>query len=203
MASIGDQLCRMVPFVRLSVGIERDILCQTGGRARSTGVGAGGADLVDLAPLMTNFTRWRTAISRVGSPSNAARSASRPCSIADAIRMTPYSTFLFILGALEAAMRIRIVGPLFLLVCVSSVPAFAAPCDQLAAVALKDATVTSARLVSAGEFVPPTTTENATNRNAFKNLPAFCRVAATLRPSSDSDIKVEVWLPATGWNGKF
>ena len=34
-------------------------------------------------------------------------------------------------------------------------------------------------------------------------LPAFCRVAATLKPSSDSDIKVEVWLPASGWNGKL
>ena len=26
---------------------------------------------------------------------------------------------------------------------------------------------------------------------------------ATLRPSSDSDIKIEVWLPASGWNGKL
>jgi feruloyl esterase len=34
-------------------------------------------------------------------------------------------------------------------------------------------------------------------------LPAFCRIAATLTPSSDSDIKIEVWLPLTGWNGKF
>ena len=34
-------------------------------------------------------------------------------------------------------------------------------------------------------------------------MPAFCRVAATLRPTSDSDIKVEVWLPGSGWNGKF
>lgn len=33
--------------------------------------------------------------------------------------------------------------------------------------------------------------------------PAFCRVAATLRPTADSDIKVEVWLPLSGWNGKF
>src|SRR5262245_60563610 len=101
-------------------------------------------------------------------------------------------------------MRIRSVGPLFVLVGICSVPASGAPCDQLAALALKDATVTSARLVSTGEFVPPSATEgNAANRNAFKNLPAFCRVAATLKPSSDSDIKVEVWLPASGWNGKF
>ena len=35
-------------------------------------------------------------------------------------------------------------------------------------------------------------------------LPAFCRVAASLTPSSDSDIRIEVWLPDTGnWNGKF
>ncbi len=37
----------------------------------------------------------------------------------------------------------------------------------------------------------------------YKDLPAFCRVAATLKPTSDSDIKIEVWLPASGWNGKF
>ena len=30
----------------------------------------------------------------------------------------------------------------------------------------------------------------------FADLPAFCRVAATLKPSADSDIKIEVWLPA-------
>jgi feruloyl esterase len=37
----------------------------------------------------------------------------------------------------------------------------------------------------------------------YAALPAFCRVAATLNPSSDSDIKVEMWLPAAGWNGKL
>ena len=39
--------------------------------------------------------------------------------------------------------------------------------------------------------------------SAFSRLPAFCRVTATLTPSSDSDIKTEIWLPASGWNGKF
>lgn len=33
-------------------------------------------------------------------------------------------------------------------------------------------------------------------------VPVFCRVAATLRPSTDSDIKIEVWLPER-WNSKF
>ena len=36
-----------------------------------------------------------------------------------------------------------------------------------------------------------------------KDLPEYCRVTATLRPSADSDIKVEVWLPTNGWNGKL
>ena len=38
----------------------------------------------------------------------------------------------------------------------------------------------------------------------YANLPAFCRVAFTIKPSSaDSDIKIEIWMPATGWNNKF
>ena len=36
-----------------------------------------------------------------------------------------------------------------------------------------------------------------------RSLPAFCRVAATLKPTSDSNIRIEVWLPLSGWNGKF
>ena len=38
---------------------------------------------------------------------------------------------------------------------------------------------------------------------ALTDLPPFCRVTLTLTPSSDSDIKSEVWLPLAGWNGKF
>ncbi len=34
-------------------------------------------------------------------------------------------------------------------------------------------------------------------------LPAFCRVAGTIRPTDDSDIRFEVWMPLSGWNGKF
>ena len=49
------------------------------------------------------------------------------------------------------------------------------------------------------------------NPASLSNLPAFCRVTATLTPTSDSDIKIEVWLPApraegapgTAWNGKL
>ncbi len=40
-------------------------------------------------------------------------------------------------------------------------------------------------------------------RPQFTEIGAFCRVAATLKPSPTSDIRMEVWLPASGWNGKF
>jgi feruloyl esterase len=38
---------------------------------------------------------------------------------------------------------------------------------------------------------------------AFNALPSFCRVAATLKPSAASDIRMEAWLPIDGWNGHF
>jgi feruloyl esterase len=83
-----------------------------------------------------------------------------------------------------------------------AVPAFAASCDGLASLALPDMTVTSAQLVAAGAFAPPAGGRGDTS-SAYKDLPAFCRFSATLKPSSDSDIKIEVWLPASGWNHKY
>ena len=36
------------------------------------------------------------------------------------------------------------------------------------------------------------------------SLPAFCRVEGTARPTTDSDIRFEVWIPPVdAWNGKF
>ena len=34
-------------------------------------------------------------------------------------------------------------------------------------------------------------------------IPAFCRVAAVLKPTPDSYIRIEAWLPVSGWNGKM
>ena len=73
-------------------------------------------------------------------------------------------------------------------------PAATQSCTGLLQLALPNASVTSAEVAGAGTF---------TTSSAFPDLPAFCRVAATLRPSSDSEIKIEVWLPVAGWNGKF
>jgi Tannase and feruloyl esterase len=38
---------------------------------------------------------------------------------------------------------------------------------------------------------------------SFESLPAFCRFQGVIQPSSDSHIEFEVWLPMSGWNGKY
>jgi tannase/feruloyl esterase len=79
--------------------------------------------------------------------------------------------------------------------------AAAASCESLAGLKLHDTTITMAQSVAAGAFTVPAGGRGAAPR--FDDLPGFCRVAATLKPSSDSDIKMEIWLPASNWNGKF
>jgi feruloyl esterase len=58
-------------------------------------------------------------------------------------------------------------------------------------------------MVAAGAFPPPSGGRGPAAGVVYKSLPAFCRVAATLKPSSDSAIRIEVWMPAAGWNGKL
>src|SRR5262249_51082142 len=50
---------------------------------------------------------------------------------------------------------------------------------------------------------PPTPKSGSELALLYKSLPAFCRVVAEAKPTSDSDIKLEVWLPVSGWNGKL
>jgi feruloyl esterase len=76
-------------------------------------------------------------------------------------------------------------------------------CETLLKLTLENATITLAELVPAGAFKAPTGGNAAQNATRFAELPAFCRVAATVKPTTDSDIKVEVWMPASAWNGKF
>ena len=84
-------------------------------------------------------------------------------------------------------------------------PAVAATaCQNLASVALPNARIDSAHVIAAGAFTPPSGAgRGGAGGSAFARLPSFCRVMATLTPSSDSDIKTEIWLPASGWNGKY
>jgi feruloyl esterase len=78
----------------------------------------------------------------------------------------------------------------------------AAACERLAAsLKLPNTTVTAAKPIAAGRFTPPG--GGASAAQAAASLPAFCRVSLTIKPSSDSDIRSEIWLPMAGWNGKF
>jgi feruloyl esterase len=70
--------------------------------------------------------------------------------------------------------------------CMAGLPAFAASCEELKSLKLPDTTVTVALI-------------NAANGD----LPAYCQVFATLRPTADSDIKIQVWMPVAAWNGKY
>ena len=86
----------------------------------------------------------------------------------------------------------------------SASTAAAATCEGLVSLKLPQAAITSAQTVAPGSFAAPSTGREGGGRGAnFKDLPSFCRVAATLTPTADSDIKIEVWLPNSGWNGKF
>ena len=73
-----------------------------------------------------------------------------------------------------------------------AIAASARSCEEMRAVRVEGMTVTFAESVKAGA------------EPKYPKLPAFCRVAATLRPTSDSEIKIEVWMPeGTAWNGKY
>ena len=79
----------------------------------------------------------------------------------------------------------------------------AATCESLTSLAVPNTTVTLAQIVAPGTFTQPGRGGRAGAANPFAKLPSFCRVAVTLKPSAQSDIKAEVWLPASGWNGKL
>lgn len=90
----------------------------------------------------------------------------------------------------------------------------ASACAALSDLKLRDATVTLAHWTPAGTFNPrvavsaaAVSAANATAPSAAGpqlNVPEFCRVGATLTPSRDSEIRIEVWLPApASWNGRF
>lgn len=88
--------------------------------------------------------------------------------------------------------------------------AFAAPamaaCGDLAGMSIDGGRVTSAVVVEQGGFVAPPSPFGpppGVAASPFADVPAFCRVQLTLTPTDGSDIRSEVWLPLTGWNGKY
>jgi feruloyl esterase len=74
-------------------------------------------------------------------------------------------------------------------------------CESLHALQLPHTTITVAepgdvaKVIASAGLVGPVPPSNV--------LPPFCRVAATIAPTTDSEIKIELWMPASGWNGKL
>lgn len=69
----------------------------------------------------------------------------------------------------------------------------AAHCSQLVGKQFQGAQVNKAEFVAAGSKLAP---------YSDKMAAAFCRADATIAPSQNSQIKIQIWLP-TDWNGKF
>jgi Tannase and feruloyl esterase len=104
--------------------------------------------------------------------------------------------------------RLKFLLVLSLMTVLVPAPARAASCKSLSSLSLPKTTITLAQSVPGGGFELPSAVQPPRQRAAqesqlFKDLPPFCRVAATIRPTKDSDIKIEVWMPASGWNGKL
>jgi len=83
----------------------------------------------------------------------------------------------------------------------AATPAPGAPnCEAVANAALPEGEVTGVVPVPAGMF------ELTVRGNPvqYTDLPAFCRVSATLHPSPESNVNIELWLPAgEAWNGRY
>ncbi|HXY06647.1 MAG TPA: tannase/feruloyl esterase family alpha/beta hydrolase [Terriglobales bacterium] len=72
----------------------------------------------------------------------------------------------------------------------------AVSCESIASLKLPDTTIISTQSIAAGSFTP-------SGSDPIPNLPAFCRVEGTIKPTADSDIRFEVWMPSSRWNRKF
>ena len=87
-----------------------------------------------------------------------------------------------------------------------------AACEQMKALNLPGVTIVAAEVVEDGKYAQPDNGLARMMQSSGMNLAghvaegankAFCRVSAILAPSPDSVIHMEVWLPVSGWNGKY
>ena len=76
------------------------------------------------------------------------------------------------------------------------VTSLAVPCESLQALTLAETTILSATLVPEGPFTPPST---AGATATPLPMVAACRVVGRVHPA----VNFELWMPVSGWNGKF
>jgi hypothetical protein len=76
-------------------------------------------------------------------------------------------------------------------------------CADLSHMVLPSTTITLAESVASGAFTPPVPDWARAFMRATPVPAAFCRVTGEIRPTADSNIKFEVWLPLSGWSGRY
>jgi Tannase and feruloyl esterase len=75
----------------------------------------------------------------------------------------------------------------------------AAACNRVSLDARSQTTLISATRVTSGTLTEPNRFRTVTR---YTGLPAFCRVVGVIRPTRDSRVRFELWLPEA-WNGRF
>ena len=76
-------------------------------------------------------------------------------------------------------------------------------CEALGKLSLPQTTISLAQSTAADTFTPPVPDWAKAFMHPKPVPAAFCRVVGHLHPTDDSDIKFEVWLPASGWSGRY
>jgi feruloyl esterase len=77
-----------------------------------------------------------------------------------------------------------------------------AGCERLRTVKIPNAQITNIEFVTSGSLAPVGAFNLRGEPVVLQDLPRFCRVMGTSRPSADSEIRFEVWLPEK-WNGRY
>lgn len=75
-------------------------------------------------------------------------------------------------------------------------------CERLSSLNIPGSEITSVEWVTSGILAPPGAVNFRGKPIVLKGLPRFCRVIGIRRPSPDSQIGFEVWLPQS-WNGRY
>src|SRR5688572_25145311 len=96
----------------------------------------------------------------------------------------------------------------FVLLSAAAAAAPATTCESLQSMSTPQVAITAASTPS-GPFVAPGAAPAPAARGggpaaaSAPALPAHCRVKLVLRPTADSKINAELWLPNENWNGRF
>jgi len=101
---------------------------------------------------------------------------------------------------MRIAASILATGVIFGICSLAEAQTSATSCESLGTLTLPHAAVTLAASLDAHAFTRPSAVAGGPT---LSNIAPMCRVTVTSKPSPDSDISIEAWLPVSGWNGKF